>query len=146
VQRHHLEAIRSNARTGILTQLIGSQLNNNLGGALSAQLIALGRNLYAKGLDQGDEYEADRLGITLATRAGFDPYGLAAVLQQLRAAAPDNPVFSLSLSTHPPAQLRLDQIALAMGDRLDAWTGQPAITVTQRLEQLGAGQSRRAKP
>ncbi len=66
VQRHHLQAIRKNARAGIVTQLIGSQLNNNLGGALSAQLIGLGRNLYAKGLDQEDEYEADRLGVTLA--------------------------------------------------------------------------------
>ncbi len=140
VQRHHLEAIRKNARAGIVTQLIGSQLNNNLGGALSAQLIGLGRNLYAKGLDQEDEYEADRLGVTLAASSGFDPYGLPAVLQQLRAATPDNPVFSLSLSTHPPAQLRIDQMALAMGDRLDALSGKTAITPSQRMEQLALRQ------
>ncbi len=138
LRKHHLEAIRKNARAGIVTQLIGSQLNNNLGGALSAQLIGLGRNLYTKGLDQDDEYEADRLGVTLAARSGFDPYGLPAVLQQLRTAAPDNPVFSLSLSTHPPAQLRIDQIALAMGNRLDALSGKPAITVAQRVEQLAS--------
>lgn len=140
VQRHHLQAIRKNARAGIVTQLIGSQLNNNLGGALSAQLIGLGRNLYAKGLDQEDEYEADRLGVTLAASAGFDPYGLPAVLQLLREATPDNPVFSLSLSTHPPAQLRIDQMALAMGSQLDALTGQPAITPAQRMEQLAGRQ------
>lgn len=143
VQRHHLEAIRKNARAGIVTQLIGSQLNNNLGGAVSAQLIGLGRNLYAKGLDQVDEYEADRLGVTLAARAGFDPYGLPAVLQVLRDATPDNPVFSLSLSTHPPAQLRIDQMALAMGNRLDALSGRPAITLAQRMEIL-AGRQRDA--
>ncbi len=140
VQRHHLEAIRKNARAGIVTQLIGSQLNNNLGGALSAQLIGLGRNLYAKGLDQEDEYEADRLGVTLAASSGFDPYGLPAVLQQLRAATPDNPVFSLSLSTHPPAQLRIDQMALAMGERLDALSGKAAVTPAQRMEQLALRQ------
>jgi predicted Zn-dependent protease len=140
IQRHHLEAMRKNARAGIVTQLIGSQLNNNLGGALSAQLVGLGRNLYAKGLDQEDEYEADRLGVTLAASAGFDPYGLPAALQLLRAAAPDNPVFSLSLSTHPPAQLRIDQMALAMGDRLDALSGQSAITLAQRMEQLSQRQ------
>jgi predicted Zn-dependent protease len=140
VQRHHLEAIRKNARAGIVTQLIGSQLNNNLGGAVSAQLIGLGRNLYAKGLDQADEYEADRLGVTLAASAGFDPYGLPAVLQVLRDATPDNPVFSLSLSTHPPAQLRIDQMALAMGNRLDALSGRPAITVAQRMESLAVRQ------
>lgn len=141
VRRHHLEAIRANARAGIVTQLIASQLNNNLGGALSAQLIGLGRNLYAKGLDQDDEYEADRLGVALSARSGFDPYGLPAVLQQLRAATPDNPVFSLSLSTHPPAQLRIDQMALAMGDRLDALSGKAAVTVAQRMDQLARRQS-----
>jgi predicted Zn-dependent protease len=59
-------------------------------------------------------------------RAGFDPYGLVAVLQQLRTATPDNPVFTLSLSTHPAPQARLDQIELAMGNRLDGWTGKAA--------------------
>lgn len=141
VRRHHLEAIRKNARAGIVTQLIGSQLNNNLGGALSAQLIGLGRNLYSKGLDQEDEYEADRLGVTLAASSGFDPYGLPAVLQQLRDATPDNPVFSLSLSTHPPAQLRIDQMAVAMGTQLDALTGKPAITLAERMEQLSGRRS-----
>ncbi len=141
VRKHHLEAIRKNARAGVVTQLIGSQLNNNLGGALSAQLIGLGRNLYSKGLDQDDEYEADRLGVTLSAASGFDPYGLVAVLQQLRMATPDNPVFSLSLSTHPPAQLRIDQIELAMGNRLDSLSGKPAISVTQRMEMLALAQA-----
>ena len=143
VQRHHLKAMRKTARAGAITQLIGSQLNSNLGGALSAQLLALGRNLYAKGLDQEDEFEADRQGVALAASAGFDPYGLVAVLQQLRTAAPDNPAFTLSLSTHPPAQLRMDQVELAMGDRLDAMTGKPAITVAQRIDQLAAAEQRR---
>ncbi len=138
VRKHHLEAIRKNARAGIVTQLVGSQLNNNLGGALSAQLIGLGRNLYSKGLDQDDEYEADRLGVALSAASGFDPYGLASVLQQLRTATPDNPVFSLSLSTHPPAQLRIDQLEWAMGNRLDALSGKPAVSVTQRIALLAA--------
>ncbi len=143
IRRHHLEAIGKNARAGIVTQLIGSQLNTNLGGALSAQLIGLGRNLYSKGLDQDDEYEADRLGIALAASAGFDPYGLVAVLQQLRSAAPDNPVFSLSLSTHPPAQLRIDQVEQAMGTRMDALAGKPVIAIAQRMEQLAARENDR---
>jgi predicted Zn-dependent protease len=142
-QRHHLQAIRKNARAGAITQMIGSQLANNLGGALSAQLINLGRNLYAKGLDQEDEFEADRQGVALAASAGFDPYGLVAVLQQLRTATVDNPVFTLAVSTHPPAQTRLDQMELAMGNRLDALTGKPAVSVPQRLELLAAAEQRR---
>ena len=144
VQRHHLQAMRKTARAGALTQVIGSQLNNNLGGALSSQLLNLGRNLYAKGLDQEDEFEADRLGVALAARAGFDPYGLVAVLQQLRTATPDNPVFTLSLSTHPAPQARLDQVELAMGRRLDAFTGKTAVPVQQRIDMLAQAEQRRA--
>ena len=133
--RHHLQALRAKARAGMVTQLVGSQLRNNVGGMVSAQMLALGRNLYSSGLDQGDEFDADRNGVALAARAGFDPYGLAAVLQQLRTAAPDNPLFALSLSTHPPAQQRLDQLEQAMGNRLDALAGKPSVSVAQRLAQ-----------
>ena len=73
------------------------------------------------------------VGVALAARAGFDPYGLVAVLQQLRTAAPDDALFALSLSTHPPAQTRLNQLEQAMGTRLDAYAGQPSVTVAQRM-------------
>lgn len=135
--KHHLKAMRKTAQTGLLTRAIASQFSNQLAGGLSSQLLNLGRDLYAKGLDQEDELEADRTGVALATRAGFDPYGLVAVLQQLRTATPDNPLFTLSISTHPPAQVRLDQLELAMGQRLDAFVGKPPVTIGQRLARAG---------
>ncbi len=131
--KHHLQALRTKARAGLATQAITSQFNSNLGGAISAQLLALGKDLYSSGLDQDDEFDADRNGVALAARAGFDPYGLPSVLQQLRTAAPDNPLFSLSLRTHPAPQLRLDQLEQAMGNRLDAYAGKPAMPLAQRL-------------
>ena len=131
--RHHLQALRTKARAGLATQLLGSQLNSNVGGAVSAQLVALGRDLYSSGLDQGDEFEADRNGVALAASGGFDPYGLPSVLQQLRSAAPDNPLFSLSLRTHPAPHLRLEQLEQAMGNRLDAYAGKPSMPLSQRL-------------
>lgn len=140
--KHHLIAMNKAARAGLLTQLVGSQLRNDVGGMLSAQLLGLGKNMYTKGLDQDDELDADRTAVALAARAGFDPYGLVAVLQNLRNASPDDAFFALSLSTHPPAQLRLNQLELAMGGRLDAYAGQPAITVAQRMDTLGAADRR----
>lgn len=131
--KHHLIALNKSARAGLLTQVVSSQLKSDLGGMVSAQLLALGKNMYTKGLDQQDEFDADRAGVALATRAGFDPYGLVAVLQQLRTAAPDDALFALSLSTHPPAQTRLNQLEQAMGNRLDAYAGQPSVTVAQRM-------------
>ena len=140
--RHHLIALNKAARAGLLTQVISSQLKNDLGGLVSGQLLALGRNMYTKGLDQSDELEADRSGVALAARAGFDPYGLVAVLQQLRSAAADDALFALSLSTHPPAQLRLNQLELAMGNRLDGYSGQAALTIAQRLQKQATSANR----
>ena len=135
VEKHHLKALSAKARSGLATQLVASQLRDNLGGAISAQMLSLGRDLYASGLDQSDEFESDRQGVALAARAGFDPYGLPSVLQQLRTATPDNPLFSLTLSTHPPAQRRLEQLELAMGPRLDALSGKPSVAIARRLQQ-----------
>lgn len=134
--KHHLQAIRKSAQTGLLTKALATQLKGNSSG-LSEQLINLGRNLYSRGLDQGDELEADRNGVALATRAGFDPYGLVAVLSQLRTMAPDNPLFTLEMSTHPSAQVRLDQLELAMGQRLDGFVGKAPMPLAQRLAKMG---------
>jgi len=133
VGKHHLKAMRKSAQAGLLTSVIAARLSERTNGALHGQLLMLGKDIYAKGLDQSDELEADRVGVALAARAGFDPYGLVAVLQSLRTAAPDNPMFSLQLSTHPPTQVRLDQLEQAMGQRLDAYAGKPTLTIAQRL-------------
>jgi len=136
-ERHHLRALQQKARAGAFTQIVGSQIrtSNAVGSLVSQQMLSLVRNLYTSGLDQQDEFEADRHGVVLAARAGFDPYGLPGVLQQLRTQAPDNPLFSLSLSTHPPAQQRLDVLAEAMGRRLDPLAGKPVVRIDQRLSQ-----------
>ena len=131
-RRHHLRALAAGARAGIATQAIASQLRGGAS-ALSAQVLAVGRNMYARGLDQGDEFEADREGVALAARAGFDPYGLPSVLQQLRTASPSDPLFTLTLGTHPAAQQRLEQLEVAMGTRLDALAGQPSVPIATRL-------------
>ena len=78
---------------------------------------------------------ADRGGVTLAARAGLDPYGMVAVLQLLRAETPQDPLFSLMLNTHPPAQMRLDQIETAMGQRMDSLPYVAPVTIAERLHQ-----------
>jgi predicted Zn-dependent protease len=137
LSKHHLQAMNKSARTGLLARLAASQLAQSGNSAWSGPLINLGRDVYSKGLDQADELEADRNGVALATRAGFDPYGLVAVLSQLRTVAPDNPMFTLQMSTHPAAQTRLDQLELAMGQRLDGFVGKPPVPLAQRLAKMG---------
>lgn len=133
VEKHHLKALAKNARAGLATQLVASQLRSDVGGMVGAQLLALGKNLYAKGLDRDDEYEADRKGVTLAARAGLDPYGLPSLLHTLAAVRPDNPQYLLQLSTHPPTDARLEMLEAAMGSRLNALADKPTVTILQRL-------------
>jgi predicted Zn-dependent protease len=131
--KHHLKALRKSAQTGLLSQLLASQVGNKLPAGVSSQLIGLGRNLYSKGLDRTDELDADRNGVALAARAGLDPYGLVAVLQNLRSVPADNPFFALSFSTHPPAQIRLDHLEWSMENRADLLSASPAVKIAQRL-------------
>lgn len=135
VGKHHLKALRQSASTGLVTQALASQIRNPVAGVVSSQFLSLAKDLYGKGLSRDDELEADRVGVALAARAGFDPFGLVAVLQNLRSAPAGDPLFSLTLATHPPAQLRLDQVEQAMGNRLDAFAGQPRVPVVRRIEQ-----------
>jgi len=133
VSKHHLKAISASARTGVLTSVVASQLKGDLGGQVAQQMLVLGRNLYSRGLDQGDEFEADRRGVALAARAGLDPFGLVSSLQQLRGASSSDASFALTLSTHPPAQARMDKVEAAMGRRFDKMTGGRTVTISQRV-------------
>ncbi len=72
------------------------------------------RNLYSKGLDKQDEFEADRMGVVLAARAGYDPYGLVAVLQTLETVDPKSNSMQLLLATHPTPAMRLARLSAEM--------------------------------
>ena len=132
--KHHLQAIRQSAMAGLGTRVLASQIrtSNVAGQLVRDQLLSLFRTVYTKGLSQTDEFEADRTGVALAARAGFDPYGLVSVLQQLRTVTPDNPLFTLQMSTHPAAQARMEYLEQSMGRQLDGLGGSRA-TLAERL-------------
>lgn len=83
---------------------------SDTGGLISDALLGVTREVYAKGLEQGDEFAADRLAVVIATRAGYDPYGLSQVLRTIAAASADAQVTGFFLSTHPPMTERLQQL------------------------------------
>lgn len=134
VDKHHLAALQKSARSGLLGQILANKLQNKLPAGLSERLINLGREVYTKGLSQQDEFDADRRGVVLAARAGFDPYGLVAALQNLQAQSRQDSAFELLLSTHPATTVRLLQVETAMGNRLDRLVPQgPPISLRQRI-------------
>jgi len=83
------------------------------------------------------EKEAPSMGVVLATRAGYDPYGLPAVLQMLNAMSASDSELALMFSTHPAPSARLDTLERAMGSQLDRFAGKPG---SGRFEKLVLGQ------
>jgi beta-barrel assembly-enhancing protease len=119
VQKHHLNALRKNAALNLLSTGVGAATADSKHAELVRQLAGPAKELYARGLDKADEFEADRMGIVLSARAGYDAYGLPGVLQTLSAVDEKDQFLALLFKTHPPPQTRLDKLAQGMGERFD---------------------------
>lgn len=121
LRKHHLAALQKGARMDIAGEIAGEALKDRGNSAVLDKAIKAGTEVYARGLDKEDEYEADRMGIVIATRAGYDPYGLPAVLQILDAINPHDSSLALMFKTHPSPRDRLTLLDKEMGDRFDAY-------------------------
>ncbi len=87
--------------------------------ALASKAIGTGAEISARSLDKSAEYEADRLGLSYATRAGYEPFGLADVLQTLGQTSKDDSSVALLFKTHPHPDERLSALDEAVGNKLD---------------------------
>jgi predicted Zn-dependent protease len=133
VQKHHLNALRKNAAINLLSTGVQAATAESRHSELVQQLAGPAKELYARGLDKSDEYEADRMGVVLATRAGYDPFGLPGVLQTLSAADQKDAFLALLFKTHPPPEARIERLGAGMGNRFDALS--PAALNAARFEQ-----------
>ena len=107
LRKHHLKAIQKGAQSSLAGDAMSMALKDRAGPARD-KLIAFGTEMYSRGLDKGDELEADRLGIVIAARAGYDAYGLPSVLQTLQAMSAQDSAVALMFKTHPAPGERLD--------------------------------------
>ena len=127
LKKHHLQAIKKGARTDLMAEFADEALQQ--GGANPAfnKLISAGTEVYARGLDKSDEFEADRMGVVIATRGGYDPYGLPAILQTLHGINPQDSSLSLMFKTHPALGDRLDLLDKLMPGQFDRFETQPSL-------------------
>ena len=130
VRRHHLKLLKQSRLVDIGGKLLARQLGEN---DRIRDLIGSGAEAVARSLDKRSEFEADRLGVVLAARAGYDPYGLPAVLQNLARFARDDGAVALLFKTHPLPDERLSQLDRAMAERFE---GMPGQTLAGRLVRL----------
>lgn len=123
VRKHHLQALQTSLRdsaVGDFKDYIGGP--GGLAGQFASALVNAGKDMFIRGLDRNDEYEADRMAVVIAARAGYSPYGLGGVLQTL-SAEPEAKGFALMYKTHPLPVDRLERLDIAMGTRLDGYQG-----------------------
>lgn len=121
VKKHQLKVLQKQQLLNIGAGLLSDKYakDNNL----ISKAIGSGAEISARSLDKSAEYEADRLGLSYATRAGYAPYGLAEVLQTLGQSSNSDASVALLFKTHPHPDERLTALSETVGDKLDKITG-----------------------
>jgi predicted Zn-dependent protease len=130
VKKHHLKLLQQSRLVDIGGKVLASRAGEN---EQIKTLIGSGAEIFARALDKNAEFEADRTAVILAARAGYDPFGLPTVLQDLGRVAKDDSRIGLLFKTHPHPDDRLAALGAAVGGRLDGVTGQ---TLEKRLYRV----------
>ncbi len=86
---------------------------------LAQKAIGSGAEISARSLDKDAEYEADRMGMVLAARAGYDAFGLPEVLQTIAQTNKTDNSVALLFKTHPHPDERLAKLGDSAGNQLD---------------------------
>ncbi|MGB4812027.1 MAG: M48 family metalloprotease [Methylophilaceae bacterium] len=86
---------------------------------IANKVIANSAEISARALDKDAEFEADRMGMVLATRAGYEPYGLAEILQSIGQMNQSDNSVALLYKTHPAPDERLTKLGDSAGSQFD---------------------------
>ena len=113
VRRHHITVMQKSAAISAGARI--AQGNRN---QIINNLIGSGAEVMARGLDKSAEFESDQIGVVLAARAGYSPYGLVEVLHKLSARAGDDASLALLFKTHPHPGERLTELGTALTPRM----------------------------
>lgn len=114
LRRHHVRVMQKSAALSAGARLAQREDRS----AVLNNLIGSGAEVFARGLDKSAEFEADRIAVVLAARAGYSPYGLVSVLHKLDALGADDGALALMFKTHPPPGERLAALATVLEPRV----------------------------
>lgn len=130
IHKHHLKILQQSSLLELGSNAVSKQVGGN---ANIAKLIGSGAEIVSRSLDKNAEFEADRIAVVLAARAGYDAYGLPQVLQEIGHSAPTDDSVALLFKTHPLPEARLAQLGEVMDSRFDGLKGQ---TLPKRLLKI----------
>ena len=137
VKKHQLSAIQSTLSSDVWAGMgkdVAGQAIGRRGGdayglkgaAANAGVEAVKSGVFLRPLDRGMEYEADRMGVVIAARSGYDPYGLVAVLSMLAQAKGDGSGAAI-FDTHPAASDRISELETFMPKVVERFASQPQV-------------------
>ena len=121
VKKHQLKVLQKQQLLNIGASFLSDKYAKD--NKLVSKAIGSGAEISARSLDKSAEYEADRLGLSYATRAGYEPFGLADVLQTLGQTNKSDGSVALLFKTHPHPDERLATLSDAVGSKLDSIKG-----------------------
>jgi predicted Zn-dependent protease len=81
IRQHHLKILQQSKMLDAGSQLLAKEARG--GNSQIQSLIGSGAEIVSRSLDKQAEFEADQIGVVLAARAGYDAFGLPAVLQEI---------------------------------------------------------------
>jgi predicted Zn-dependent protease len=126
LEKHALKTMKKGAAAGLAGDVLNHYAEKK-GKEDYTKLVSASTELYTRGLDKEDEFAADRAGVVIAARAGYDPYGLPSVLQTLASINPKDDAVALMFKTHPDSMVRLEKLTGLMEGRVDNLAEQPRV-------------------
>ena len=129
IHKHYLKAVKTSAAMSMITD------NIRTNSQLKEAVLHLAKDAFTKGLDREDEFDADAVGVVIAARAGYDPFGLPSALQILEQHTSQGGGFSLLLQTHPEPSARIERLEALIQNRFDNFNGVVGPSPMQRLTE-----------
>ncbi len=117
VKKHQLKVLQKQQLLGYGASKIGDLFSKK--DKLAKKVVGTGAEISARGLDKDAEFEADRMGMILAARAGYDAFSLSEVLQTMSQTSQSDSSVALLFKTHPHPDERLAKLGDAAGSSLD---------------------------
>lgn len=115
-------------------QLVEGQTSLRTNPEILGQLVDKMTDSILQGFGQPQELEADRVGMRIAFKAGYDPSGLVAFLETLKGQNQGSSTRAGLFASHPATQERIDKLqAQVSGEKLFS---QAAVSLPARFTQF----------
>ena len=117
VKKHQLKVLQKQQLLGYGAGKLGEMFAKD--DKVAKKVIDSGAEISARSLDKNAEFEADRMGMVLATRAGYDAFSLGEVLQTIGQTNKTDNSVALLFKTHPHPDERLEKLGSSAGNKFD---------------------------